>query len=118
VTAFVTAETRCVLPPAAGGRSVAPVTFVAIAIHHATPEHSDEMLAFMERVGEATSGAPGLIEFKNAREVSRGVLAGYSRWESRADFEAALPTIMSLAPERKPEWTPEPDELVMLEVLE
>jgi hypothetical protein len=70
----------------------------------------------MHKVIDTTTGAAGLIDFKACREVSRGVLAGYSRWESRADFEAALPTIMSLAPERDPNWTDEPDELVMLEV--
>ncbi len=90
--------------------------FVAIAIHHVAPEYSDEMLAFMRRVVAATEGAAGLIGFDACREVTRGVLAGYSRWTSRADFEAALPKIMSLAPERAPEWTTEPDELILLEV--
>ena len=90
--------------------------FVAIAIHHVVPEHTDEMLAFMQRVVERTAGSPGLIDFKACRELSREALAGYSRWNSRTDFEAALPTIMSLAPERKPEWTDRPDDVVMLEV--
>ena len=90
--------------------------FVAIAIHHATPEHTDDMLAFMHRVIARTEGARGLIEFKACREVSRNVLAGYSRWESRAEFEAALATITSLAPERDPAWTDQPDEVIMLEV--
>jgi heme-degrading monooxygenase HmoA len=88
--------------------------FVAIAIHYVTPEHTDEMLAFMRKVVETTAGAPGLIEFETCRELSRGVLAGYSRWNSQADFQAALPTIASLAPERKPEWTTKADEVIML----
>jgi quinol monooxygenase YgiN len=70
--------------------------FAAIAIHYASPEHTDEMLAFMQRVVEATDGAPGLVEFRACRELSRGALAGYSRWQSQNDFEAALPTIRSL----------------------
>ena len=90
--------------------------FVAIAIHHVTPGHSEEMLAFMHRVIETTDGSPGLIDFKACREVSRGVLAGYSRWESQAHFEAALPAIMSLGPQREPEWTDRPDKVIMLEV--
>ena len=90
--------------------------FVAIAIHHAAPEHADAMLTFMHRVVAATEGAPGLLSFDCRREVGRGVLAGYSRWASRADFEAALPRITSLAPERRPEWTTQPDEVVMLEL--
>jgi quinol monooxygenase YgiN len=89
--------------------------FVAIAIHHVAPEHEDAMLEFMRRVIAVTEGAPGLIEFKAVRELSRGVLAGYSRWRSRADFEAGLARITSLAPERRPEWTTVPDEVLMLQ---
>jgi hypothetical protein len=90
--------------------------FVAIAIHHATPEHTDDMLAFMHRVIDRTAGAPGLIEFKACRETSRGALAGYSRWNSEDDFQNALPTITSLAHERGPQWCDQPDEVVTLEV--
>jgi heme-degrading monooxygenase HmoA len=90
--------------------------FVAIAIHYATPEHTDDMLAYMHRVLERTAGAPGLIEFKACRETSRTALAGYSRWNSQADFQAALPTIASLAPERNPDWCDQPDEVITLEV--
>jgi heme-degrading monooxygenase HmoA len=90
--------------------------FVAIAIHHVAPEHHDSMLAFMRRVVAATEGAPGLISFDCRRELARGVLAGYSRWRSRADFESGLERITSLAPERRPEWTTQPDDVVMLEL--
>ena len=90
--------------------------FVAIAIHHVAPEHADAMLAFMRRVVAATEGADGLISFDCRRELSRGVLAGYSRWRSRADFEAGLARITSLAHERRAEWTTEPDDVVMLEL--
>jgi hypothetical protein len=69
----------------------------------------------MRRVVRATAGAPGLISFDCRRERARGVLAGYSRWRSRADFESGLERIMSLAPERRPEWTTEPDDVIMLE---
>lgn len=94
----------------------ARVGFVAIAIHHVAPEHADEMLAFMRRVVAATEGAPGLVGFDVCREVGQGVLAGYSRWETRADFDAALTRIISLAPERRPEWTTKPDDAVLLEI--
>ena len=73
------------------------------------------MLAFMRRVIAATEGSRGLIEFKAVRELSRGVLAGYSRWRSRQDFEAGLAKITSLSPERRPEWTTAPDEVLMLQ---
>jgi hypothetical protein len=90
--------------------------FVAIAIHHPAPEHTGDMLAHMHRVIAVTEGTHGLLEFQACQEVQRGALAGYSRWESRADFEAALATISSLADDRRPEWTDEPDELILLEL--
>jgi quinol monooxygenase YgiN len=88
--------------------------FIAIAIHHAAAEHTDAFVAFMHRVIEATQGAPGLHEFKVCRELDKGFLAGFSRWESADAFQAALPRISSLAPLRKPEWSTEPDELITL----
>jgi hypothetical protein len=69
------------------------------------------MLAVMHRVIDTTAGAPGLIEFKACRELSQGVLAGYSRWDSEADFQAALATITSLGPERKPDGRTGPTRL-------
>jgi quinol monooxygenase YgiN len=88
--------------------------FIAIAIHHAVPQHTAEFVAFVHKVIDATSGAPGLIEFKACRDPSNGFLAGYSRWESRQAFEAALPAITSLGPLRNPEWATKPDELMTL----
>jgi quinol monooxygenase YgiN len=88
--------------------------FIAIAIHRAVAEHTDEYVAFMHKVIEATQGAPGLLEFKACREPTKGFLAGFSRWESVDAFRAALPTIQSLAPLRKPEWSTQPDELITL----
>jgi hypothetical protein len=88
--------------------------FVAIAIHHAAPEHVDEFIAFMQQVVEVTRGAPGLIEFTACRDPHRGFLAGFSRWESEAAFQAALPLISSLRHLRQPEWSTRPDELITL----
>ena len=89
--------------------------FVAVAIHHVDPRYEHEMLEFMRRVIQATEGEPGLIEFKACRELTTRVLAGYSRWNSRRDFEAGLGTITSLSPQRKPEWTVRPDDILLLE---
>jgi quinol monooxygenase YgiN len=84
----------------------------AIAIHHAAPDHVEDFKAFMRRVMAATEGAPGLIEFTSWQDASDPTrLVGLSRWESEADFAAAMPRIMSLAPERRPEWSSAPDEL-------
>ncbi len=88
--------------------------FIAVAIHHAAPEHEQAFLDFMHKVVEATEGTPGLIEFKACRDANGGFLAGFSRWESAEAFAAALPAITSLAPLRKPEWSTKPDELITL----
>jgi heme-degrading monooxygenase HmoA len=86
--------------------------FQAIAIHYARPEHEDEFVAFMHRVIEATSGAPGLIEFTAWRDpAGSGRLFGFSRWESAEAFQAGLPRITSLAHERREEWSSQPDDV-------
>ncbi len=89
--------------------------FQAVAIHHAVPEHRDAFLAFMQRVIDATSGARGLLEFTGYAEAGGPRLFGVSRWESAEAFRAALPTILSLVPERRPEWSDRDDELLVME---
>jgi len=88
--------------------------FQAIAIHHARPEHAADFLAFMHRVVAAVGAAPGLLEFTTWRDTQSSRLFGFSRWESEDAFRAALPTIMSLGPERREEWSERPDELLLL----
>lgn len=88
--------------------------YTVIAIHYAAPEHADAFLAYMRRVIDATSGAPGLVEFTAQREPNGAYLAGFSRWESEEAFRAALSRIGSLAGERKPEWSVRPDERIVL----
>ena len=89
--------------------------FQAIAIHHARPEHAEEFLAFMHRVRAAVGEPPGLIEFTAWRDIQSSRLVAVSRWESQADFHAALPLIRSLGPERREEWSERPDELLVFE---
>lgn len=88
--------------------------FVAIAFHHPAPDHVDDLLAHMERVRANVEGAPGLIEFLCLREEGGTRLLGFSRWESRAAFEAALPRIGQFRDDRRPEWSTREDELVTL----
>ncbi len=90
--------------------------FQAIAIHHAVPEHREAFLAFMQRVLDVSADAPGLIEFAGYAEAGGTRLFGVSRWESAEAFQAALPTIMSLAPECRPEWLEREDELITMEL--
>ena len=85
---------------------------LVVVFHHARPEHADDFLAFMGRVTEAVQGAEGLLEFSSWREPGTSRLVAVSRWESAEAFEAALPRVRSLAPERREEWTDQPDEIV------
>jgi heme-degrading monooxygenase HmoA len=89
--------------------------FQAIAVHHARGEHVEDFLAFMHRVRAAVGEPPGLIEFTLWRDTKGSRLFGLSRWESEDAFRAAFPLIMSLAPERREEWSERPDDLLLLE---
>jgi quinol monooxygenase YgiN len=86
--------------------------FQVMAIHHARPEHVDDFLAFMRRVIDHVGDAPGLIEFTGWRETETSMLIGVSRWESPEAFHAALPKILELGPERRPEWSEREDEVL------
>ena len=88
--------------------------FQTIAIHDVVPEHADAFLAFMRRVEAAVADAPGLVEFSSHRDAQTGRLVGYARWESADAFQAALPTVMGLSGERRPEWTASEDQLLTL----
>ena len=91
--------------------------YTVIVIHHPQPEHTDAFVAFMGEVAEGLAQAPGLIEFTNCSEHNGAYLAGFSRWETAESFQAALPTIMSFAPRRNPEWSSKPDERIVLVAL-
>lgn len=88
--------------------------FVAIAIHHASPEHVEDFVAFMHRVIETVGDPPGLVDFHGYRDTRTSRLVGLSRWESKEAFEAALQTIGSLHHERRDEWSERPDDVLML----
>ncbi len=85
-----------------------------IAIHDVVPEHAEAFLAFMRRVEAAVAGREGLIDFGSYREPATNRLVGVGRWSSLAAFEAAMPAIVRLSAERRPEWTEGDDELLVL----
>jgi quinol monooxygenase YgiN len=89
--------------------------FLAIAVHHPHRDHVDDLLEHMRLVIETVGQAPGLIEFTALRDTEAGRLVGFSRWESRADFEAALPRIGANRDRRRGEWTVADDDLLLLE---
>jgi quinol monooxygenase YgiN len=89
--------------------------YQVVVFHHAEEEHVDEFLRFMGLVTEAVAGADGLIEFTTWREAGSSRLIAISRWTSADAFDAALPRIMSLSDQRRPEWSARPDEIVATE---
>jgi quinol monooxygenase YgiN len=88
--------------------------FVAIAIHHADPDHVEDFVAYMDRVVEAVGRPPGLVDFHGYRDAQTSRLVGLSRWESKEAFEDALRSIRSLGHERRDEWSQRPDDVLML----
>jgi heme-degrading monooxygenase HmoA len=88
--------------------------FPAIAIHHAAPEHLDAFAAFLDRVVAAVGDAPGLLEFSSYAEAGGTRLFALSRWRSADAFQAALPTVLELGAERRPEWSTREDELLLM----
>ena len=90
--------------------------FQVTAVHHAVPEHRDTFLAFCHRVVAAVGDAPGCVEFSVWGAPDGPTLYGFSRWETPEHFEAALPKIMALAPDRRPEWSSRDDDVIPMVV--
>ena len=88
--------------------------FQTIAVHDVLPEHRDAFLAFMRRVEQRVAGADGLLEFGSYVDGQSGRLVGFGRWTSQEAFTAALPRLMSLSADRRPEWTDADDVLLTL----
>jgi heme-degrading monooxygenase HmoA len=88
--------------------------FVAIAIHHAHPDHVDDFAQYMRRVRAAVGDPPGLVDFHGYRDAGSSRLVGLSRWESEQAFRDALALIGSLSEERREEWSERPDDVLML----
>ncbi len=88
--------------------------FVAIAVHHPAPEHTEDFVAFMRRVVEVVGEPPGLVDFHGYRDTHSARLVGLSRWESQQAFLDALPLIGSLGGERRDEWSLREDDVFML----
>jgi len=89
--------------------------FLFLAIHYPKPEHRDDVLRSMQRVGDALRGAPGLRQIGPWKEAEGGRIVGISIWESRAAFERALAQFNSTARARPEEWEERPSEEIFAE---
>ncbi len=66
------------------------MAFMFIAVHYPKPEHREDVLRSMQRVGDALRGSPGLLQVGPWKEEDGKRLMGISVWESRGAFERAL----------------------------
>ena len=102
--------------------------FIHMSIHVPNPGFEQDVLDSMNRVRLAALGTRGLIHIGPWQEDGGGRIVGIAMWESRAHWEAALPTLFAMAvcalgivtvysatPERillEDAWVLPPDDLV------
>ena len=90
--------------------------FTHIAIHTPKPEHRDDVIASMRRVGAVSAGARGLVQMGPWQEIDGGRLVGLAIWESREAFLAAAPGIFAVVGNDPfDEWDAEPTVSLHLE---
>ena len=91
--------------------------FIHLSIHHPNPGFEQEVLDSMNRVRLAALGTPGLIQIGPWREDGGGRIVGLAMWESRAHWEAALPSLFAVAAADDPDgvWHVTPPERILLD---
>lgn len=67
------------------------MTYIFMAVHYPAPGRRDEVYASMVAMAESAAGTPGLLEIGPWLEHGGDRVVGFSRWESKAAFDAAMP---------------------------
>lgn len=67
------------------------MTYIFMAVHYPASGREDEVYASMRAMADRAADVPGLLEMGPWREHDGDRVIGFSRWESRAAFEAAMP---------------------------
>lgn len=67
------------------------MAYIFIAIHYPQPEHREDLIHSMRKMGQAMAAQPGLITAGPWVEQGGDRVVGVSRWESREAFLAACP---------------------------
>jgi hypothetical protein len=62
-----------------------------MAVHYPMPGRSDEVYRHMMAMASGAAGTAGLLEIGPWLEYDGDRVVGFSRWESRQAFEAAMP---------------------------
>jgi heme-degrading monooxygenase HmoA len=91
--------------------------FIHMSIHVPNTGHEQHVLDSMNRVRLAALGTPGLLLIGPWREDGGGRIVGIAMWETRAHWEAALPTLFAVAEADDPDgaWHASPPERILLE---
>ena len=91
--------------------------FIHMSIHVPNPGFEQDVLDSMNRVRLAALGTRGLIHIGPWQEDGGGRIVGIAMWESRAHWEAALPTLFAMAEADDPDgrWHASPPERILLE---
>lgn len=67
------------------------MTYIFMAVHYPAAGRAGEVYASMARMAEAAAGTPGLLEIGPWLEHGGDRVVGFSRWESKSAFDAAMP---------------------------
>ena len=91
------------------------MSFLYLAIHHPYPEHREELLTAMDRLGAALAKVPGMQEARAWAEKDGNRIVATSVWESEETFLEAL-SVISGAVKDVPfaKWEARPRELYRL----
>jgi heme-degrading monooxygenase HmoA len=91
--------------------------FIHMSIHVPNPGYEQAVLDSMNRVRLAALGTPGLLDIGPWREHDGGRIVGISRWETRAHWEAVIPTLFAIAEADDPHdlWHASPPQRILLE---
>jgi heme-degrading monooxygenase HmoA len=89
--------------------------FVHLVVHHPKPEHSDDLLASMQRVNATAQDAPGLIQIGTWRDQRSDGLIGLAVWESQEAFQASAERIFeAVADDPFDQWEQRPPDVFHL----
>ena len=69
----------------------AVVAYIFMAVHYPEPGKLDDIYASMAGMADAMAGTPGLIEIGPWLDRAADRVVGFSRWQSREAFDAAMP---------------------------
>jgi Antibiotic biosynthesis monooxygenase len=90
--------------------------YLYLAIHYPKPEHIDDLLGAMKRLGEALHTVPGLLEATAWKDSVSGRIVAISTWESQQAFLNARPVIGETIKDVPfDEWEASPRELFNLD---